>query len=57
MQPGDIITRFDGQNIANATDLLAAIRKKEPGKQSVIGFQRGKETKSTTATLGSTAQR
>ncbi len=57
LQPGDIITRFDGQNIASVTDLLAAIRKKEPGQQSVIGFQRGKETKSATATLGSTAQR
>lgn len=57
LQPGDIITRFDGQNIANVTDLLSAIRKKEPGQQSVVEFQRGKETKSTTATLGSTAQR
>ncbi|MFC8038027.1 S1C family serine protease [Paenarthrobacter sp. NPDC057355] len=56
LRPGDIITQFDGQKIANVTDLLAAIRKKEPGQQAVVEFHRGKEMKSTTATLGSTAQ-
>ncbi|WP_281450335.1 S1C family serine protease [Paenarthrobacter nitroguajacolicus] len=56
LQPGDIITQFDGQKIASVTDLLAGIRKKDPGQQSVIEFQRGKENKSVTATLGSTAK-
>ena len=41
LQPGDIITRFDGQTIASVTDLLAAIRKKEPGQQSDVEFHRG----------------
>jgi serine protease DegQ len=55
LQPGDIITEFDGQKISSVTDLLAAIRKKEPGQQSDVGFQRGQDTKSVKVTLGSTA--
>ncbi|WP_087873324.1 S1C family serine protease [Arthrobacter globiformis] len=56
LQPGDIITQFDGQKIASVTDLLAAVRKKEPGQQSEVGYQRGQETKSAKVTLGSTAK-
>ncbi len=56
LQPGDIITQLDGQKIANVTDLLAAVRKKEPGQQSDVGLQRGKDTKSVKVTLGSTAK-
>ncbi len=55
LQPGDIITQFDAQKIANVTDLLAAVRKKEPGQQSDVGFQRGQDKKSVKVTLGSTA--
>jgi serine protease DegQ len=55
LQPGDIITQLDAQKIANVTDLLAAVRKKEPGQQADIGFQRGQDTKSVKVTLGSTA--
>jgi serine protease DegQ len=55
LQPGDIITQFDGQKISSVTDLLAAIRKKQPGQQSDVGFQRGQDTKSVKVTLGSTA--
>ncbi|GAB3569364.1 hypothetical protein GCM10027405_32460 [Arthrobacter alkaliphilus] len=57
LQPGDIIVQFDGQKIANVTDLLAAIRKKEPGQQSDVEFQRGQETKSVKVTLDNTAKR
>jgi serine protease DegQ len=53
--PGDIITQFDGQKIASVTDLLAAIRKKEPGQQSDVELQRGQDKKSVKVTLGSTA--
>jgi S1-C subfamily serine protease len=56
LQPGDIITQFDGQKIASVTDLLAAVRKKEPGQQSDVVFQRGQDTKSVKVTLGSTAK-
>jgi serine protease DegQ len=56
LQPGDIITQFDGQKIASVTDLLAAIRKKEPGQQSDVELQRGQDTKSVKVTLGSTAK-
>jgi serine protease DegQ len=57
LAPGDIITKFDGLNIATVTDLLAAIRKKEPGQQSDVEFHRGQDTKSVKVTLGSTATR
>lgn len=53
--PGDIITEFDAQKIASVTDLLAAVRRKEPGQQSDVGFLRGQDTKSVKVTLGSTA--
>jgi serine protease DegQ len=56
LQPGDIITRFDGQKITSVTDLLAAIRKKEPGQQSDVELQRRQDTKSVKVTLGSTAK-
>lgn len=55
LQPGDIITQFDGQKISSVTDLLAAIRKKEPGQQTDVGFRRGQDTKTVKVTLGSTA--
>lgn len=57
LQPGDIITQFDGQKVASVTDLLAAIRKKEPGQQSDVEFQRGQDTKSVKVTLESTAKK
>ncbi|UKA72886.1 trypsin-like peptidase domain-containing protein [Arthrobacter sp. FW306-06-A] len=56
LQPGDIITQFDGQKIDSVTDLLAALRKKDPGQQSDVEFQRGKDTKTVKATLGSTGK-
>ena len=56
IRAGDIITQFDGEKIARVTDLLAAIRKKDPGQQSAVEFQRGKDTKSVKATLGSTGK-
>jgi S1-C subfamily serine protease len=55
LQPGDIITEFDAQKIASVTDLLAAVRKKEPGEQADVGFQRGQDTKSVKVILGSSA--
>jgi serine protease DegQ len=55
LQPGDIITEIDSQKIASVTDLLAAVRRKEPGQQADVGFQRGRDTKSVKVTLGSSA--
>jgi serine protease DegQ len=55
LQAGDIITQFDGQKITSVTDLLAAIRKKEPGQQSDVTFQRGQDSKTVKVTLGTTA--
>lgn len=55
MQPGDIITKFAGSKIGNVTDLLAALRKKDPGQQVDIVVQRGAGSKTLSVTLGDRA--
>jgi hypothetical protein len=40
-----------GQRIENVTDLLAGLRKKDPGDQAEVAVQRGQDTKTATVTL------
>jgi S1-C subfamily serine protease len=40
-----------GQRIENVTDLLAELRKKNPGDQAEVTVQRGQDTKTATVTL------
>jgi S1-C subfamily serine protease len=54
IQPGDIITQFAGDKIASVTDLLAAIRSKQPGQQADVVLQRGQDSKTVNVTLGET---
>lgn len=54
LKAGDIITGFDGQKVTSVTDLLAAIRKKEPGQQADVLFQRGPDSRTVKVTLGAT---
>jgi serine protease DegQ len=51
IRAGDIITSFAGQKVAGVTDLLAALRKEQPGQQADPTLQRGKDTKTLTAML------
>lgn len=53
--PGDVITQFDGDKVTSVTDLLAAIRKHEPGQQSDVVLQRDQETLTLKVTLGESA--
>lgn len=51
VQPGDIITEFDGRNIASVEDLFAALRPKSPGDIVSVTVERGSETHKLTLTL------
>ncbi|GAC1367959.1 MAG: hypothetical protein NVSMB43_00760 [Pseudarthrobacter sp.] len=51
VRAGDIITSFAGQKVTGVTDLLAALRKEQPGQQADLTLQRGKDTKTFTAVL------
>jgi serine protease DegQ len=57
IQPGDIITEFAGQKIESVTDLLAELRKKDPGDKVEVVVRRGQATKNVNVTLGDLAQR
>jgi S1-C subfamily serine protease len=53
LQPGDVIIRFAGQPIADATALLDAIRSQQPGTRASVTFVRDGVTHTATLTLGS----
>ena len=53
VQTGDIVTKFDGQSIADATALIVAIRSHAPGDQVTLTVQRNGQTQDVTVTLGS----
>jgi putative serine protease PepD len=53
VQTGDIVTKFDGQTIADATALIVAIRSQSPGDQVTLTVQRNGQTQDLTVALGS----
>ncbi len=53
LQPGDVIIRFAGQPIDNATSLLDAIHSQQPGTRVTVIFIHGGVTHTVTLTLGS----
>jgi putative serine protease PepD len=53
VQTGDIVTKFDGQSIPDATALIVAIRSQAPGDQVTLTVQRNGQTQDVTVTLGS----
>ncbi|MDQ0242278.1 MULTISPECIES: trypsin-like peptidase domain-containing protein [Arthrobacter] len=55
IRAGDIITSVAGQKITQVTDLLAALRKAQPGQQVDLTARRGTDTKTFTATLANTS--
>jgi putative serine protease PepD len=52
LQPGDVITRFNNRVIEDAVDLIALIRKLDPGSKASLVYQRAGRTATTTITLG-----
>ena len=53
LQQGDVITMFQGKPVTSADQLAAAIQGDKPGQQVKIGFYRGSDDMTVTATLGS----
>lgn len=53
LQEGDIITKFDGQNVESASDLMLDVRSKNPGDKVTLEVNRNGETKQIDVTLGS----
>lgn len=53
LQEGDIITKFDGENVESASDLMLDVRSKNPGDKVTLAVNRNGETKQIEVTLGS----
>jgi serine protease Do len=53
LQPNDVIVAFDGKPIANAGDLVSAIRAHNPGDKVLIKVDRGGKSVTLTVVLGS----
>jgi S1-C subfamily serine protease len=53
LQPGDVIIRFAGQPIIDATTLLDAVRSQQPGSRVSVTFVRSGATHTVDITLGS----
>ncbi|MBK9179531.1 MAG: trypsin-like peptidase domain-containing protein [Acidimicrobiales bacterium] len=53
LQPGDVITAVDGEEITANSQVGDIVRAKEPGESITIEFERQGDTQTTTAELGS----
>lgn len=53
IQEGDIVTKFDGQDVSSASDLMLDVRAKNPGDVVSVEYNRNGETKTVDVTLGS----
>ena len=53
LAPGDVITSLDGRSVANADELVVAIRDNSPGDTVTVVVQRGGTTRDYRVTLGS----
>jgi serine protease Do len=51
LRTGDVIIRFQDEEINNVADLIRAIRGSEIGEEVEIVFVRGQDTKTTSAQL------
>ena len=52
LQPGDVITSFDGRPVSGPEELIVAIRSRQPGETVEIGYDRGGGEATVTVTLG-----
>ncbi|QYG92630.1 PDZ domain-containing protein [Iamia sp. SCSIO 61187] len=52
IEPGDVITSLDGDPIASAADLVAAVRSREPGTEVTVGVERQGDEVEVALTLG-----
>jgi len=54
LQPGDIITRIDGEPVAGSSELIVAIRSRQPGETVTLTVRRNGEERTVDVTLGAT---
>ena len=52
LKRGDIVTSFDGEEVADDSDLLSFIYSRKPGDRAEIGYYRGGAEKKARVTLG-----
>jgi putative serine protease PepD len=52
LQPGDVITSFDGNSVEGPEELIVAIRSRRPGETVEIGYARNGTESSVSVTLG-----
>jgi S1-C subfamily serine protease len=55
IQPGDIVTAFNGKKIATAEDLIAALRSTKPGDRVQLDVLRGDKTQQITVVVAQRA--
>ena len=53
LEEGDIVTKFDGNSVSSASDLMLDVRSKNPGDKVTLEVNRNGETKQIEVTLGS----
>ena len=56
VEAGDIITAFDGESVASASDLMLDVRTKNPGDKVTLTIVRDGKTQDIEVTLGSDEQ-
>ncbi len=55
LKADDVITKFDGQAVANTDEFMKLLRRKSPGNEVAIEIRRGEETVQVRATIGKRA--
>ena len=53
LEEGDIVTKFDGNSVSSASDLMLDVRSKNPGDKVTLEINRNGDTKQIEVTLGS----
>lgn len=51
MKPGDVVTKIDGHVLEDGTDLIALVRKHDPGATVSVEYRRGTKTETASVTL------
>ncbi|ASU82688.1 PDZ domain-containing protein [Nocardiopsis gilva YIM 90087] len=52
LEAGDLIVEFDGQKVADSTELRLLLSQKQPGDKVKVGYERDGKKRTTTVTLG-----
>ncbi|WP_246062282.1 S1C family serine protease [Haloactinospora alba] len=56
LEPGDVITRFQDEKIADSNQLITLVQSKDPGDEVTLTYERDGEEETATLTLGSSTE-